>query len=284
MINQLIYRFMVGKIECIALLDTVTEYEVKALIENVNPVIAESGLAKYGLDKDGMFSSPYTCLLVNSGDKRVLVDTGMGDLWTPNGKLLDCLLEAGLKPEDIDMVIITHAHGDHVGGNTDKDGKIVFPNAQWVMAKDEWKFWSNLENLKDFPPFYLEVVKRKLLPLSDRLRLVEGETEVTRGIFIIPYTGHTPGHQVIAVRSEGEELLYISDAMLHPLHVDHPDWCAPHWADIDWEGVVRSRHALYHRAATNNSLVIAFHFNPFPALGHIIPTVEGWKWVQEDIK
>lgn len=271
-----IYQFRVGKIECTALLDAIIEYPVNALIANVNLDTVEPALIKYGLKKDGKFSSPYTCLFINTGGQRLLVDTGYGNLWAPGGELLDCLQEAGVETKDIDVVITSHAHGDHIGGNTDKDGKIVFPNAQWVMAREEWKFWSNLENIKD--SFDTEVIQRKLLPISERMRLVEGETEIAEGVFTIPMPGHTPGHLVIAVRSDGQELLYTADAMLHPLHVDHPDWCASDWADLNWEGVIKSRRELYERAASKHSLVLAFHFDPFPGLGHIERAGEGWRW------
>ena len=277
--DKLIYRFTIGEMECIALLDKIEEDPVNTLLANVDLDTVDPALSKYGLKKDGVFTYPYTCLFINTGSQRVLVDTGMGDLWTPGGTLPDCLQEAGVQPKDINVVILSHAHGDHIGGNIDKDGKILFPNAQWVIARQEWDFWSNLENLKDLPPLYTEIIQRKLLPLSDRLRLVEGETEVLPGIFTIPSPGHTPGHLVIAVRSKGQELLYIADAMLHPLHVDHPDWCASHWADLDWEGVIRSRRELYARAAARHSLVLAFHFDPFPSLGYIEPAGEGWCWV-----
>jgi glyoxylase-like metal-dependent hydrolase (beta-lactamase superfamily II) len=282
MMDKSIYRFMVGKVNCIALLDTITEYQVEVLVENVDIDTIEPELAKYGLKKGEEFSSPYTCLYINTGSKQVLVDTGLGDLWEPNGKLLDCLHEAGVKPDDINIVIISHAHGDHVGGNIDQNGKIIFPNTQWVIAKEEWKFWSNLENLKGLPPFYTDVIKQKLLPLSERFWLVDEETEITPGIFTIPFPGHTPGHLVIAIRSEGQELLYIADAMLHPLQVEHPDWCAPHWADFNWDGVIHYRRELYERAASNHSLVLAFHFAPFPSLGHIERSGEGWRWVPID--
>jgi glyoxylase-like metal-dependent hydrolase (beta-lactamase superfamily II) len=226
-----------------------------------------------------MFSYPYTCLLVSTGSQLVLVDTGSGDIWSACGKLVSSLHEAGVEPENIDVVIISHAHGDHIGGNVDKSGRISFSNAQWVMAKQEWKFWANLENLKTLPPFYTDIIRQKLLPISERLRLVDEETEIMPGIFAIPFPGHTPGHLVIAVRSEGQELLYAADAMLHPLHVDHPDWCASHWADLDWDGVIHSRRELYKRAASEHSLVLAFHFDPFPSLGYIERAGEGWRWV-----
>lgn len=277
--NRSIYQFAVGKVECVALLDGIAEDPVKVLMANVDLDTVEPELAKYGLKTDGMFSYPYTCLYVSTGSQRVLVDTGVGDIWSPCGKLLSSLQEAGVEPENIDVVIISHAHGDHIGGNVDKNGRIPFSKARWVMAKDEWTFWSNLENLKTLPPFYTEIIRQKLLPISARLSLVDQETEIVPGIFTIPSPGHTPGHLVVAVRSEGQELLYSADAMLHPLHLDHPDWCASHWADLDWDGVIHSRRELYERAASKHSLVLAFHFDPFPSLGYIERAGEGWRWV-----
>lgn len=271
------HPFMVGKIECIALLDAMVEYPVEALAANVDPEVAGQGLAYYGLKRDGKFSSPYISLLIHSGAQRVLVDTGLGDLMEPGGKLLESLQEAGVAPEQIDVVILSHAHGDHVGGNTGKDGKIQFPHARWVMAKEEWEFWTNPENIKD--PFDLGVVQRKLLPLSGRIEFVQGESEIAPGVFALPTPGHTPGHLGIAVRSEGQELIHTADAMLHPIQVDHPDWCAPDWADMNWEGVIKSRRSLYEQAAARRSLVLAFHFTPFPGLGHIEQAGEGWRWV-----
>ena len=279
MLSKSVYPFTVGKMECIAFLDTLEQYDVMDILANVDSDDVGPALAKYQLKKNGQFSSPYTCLLIKTGSQRELVDTGKGDLWEPGGRLLDLLLEAGVGPKDIDLVIISHAHGDHVGGNFDKDGKVVYPNAQWVIAREEWQFWSNLENLKSFPPFYLDVVKKKLLPLSDRFRLVDGETEIVPGIFTIPLAGHTPGHLVVAVRSEGQELLYIGDALLHPLQVEHPEWCASHWADWDWDGVVSSQRELCGRAASAHSLMLAFDFDPFPSLGHIERAGDAWRWV-----
>ncbi len=276
MAGKSIFPFMVGKMECIALLDLMNENSVGDLFADVNPKDAVPSLSKYGLKRDGKLISPYSCLFINTGSQRVLVDTGHGDLWDPNGKLLECLQEAGIEPEHIDTVILSHAHGDHVGGNTDKDGKIQFPNASWVMAREEWEFWTKPENTKN--PFVAGVVQRKLLPISERIRFVQGETEIVPGVFTIPTPGHTPGHLVIVVQSEGQELIYTADAMLHPIHVDHPDWCAS-GIDINCEGVVKSRRALYERAASAHSLVLAFHFMPFPSLGHIDRVGEGWRWI-----
>ncbi|MFQ6115833.1 MAG: MBL fold metallo-hydrolase [bacterium] len=84
--------------------------------------------------------SPYTCLLINTGRYQVLVDTGAGGLVPSTGNLLQNLRMEGIDPEDIDTVIITHGHPDHIGGNTDSEGKPAFPSARYVMWKHEWDF------------------------------------------------------------------------------------------------------------------------------------------------
>lgn len=277
--GQSIHRFLVGEIECIALLDGMAEDPVSGFLASVNLNTVEPELAKYGLKKDGGLTYPYTCLYINTGKYKVLIDTGLGDLWPSCGHLSDCLSEVGVGPDDIDIVVITHAHGDHIGGNVDKNGKISFPNAQWLISKAEWNFWTDLANLKDLPPHYADYVKKKLLPISELVRLVERELEFVPGVFAIPLPGHTPGHMVIAVRSQDRELLYTSDAMLHPLQVDHPDWCAAHFSDLDWDKVTQSRRELFELAAAKKSLVLAYHFNPFPSLGYIERAEQGWKWV-----
>jgi glyoxylase-like metal-dependent hydrolase (beta-lactamase superfamily II) len=256
-VDRNIYRFTVGEIECIALLDAIVEYPVEALVERVDPVETEPTLTRHGLKRGGKFASPYTCLLIKIGKQNVLVDTGVGDVLEPGGRLLVCLQETGVEAEQIDVVILSHAHGDHVGGNTDKNGRIQFPKARWVMAREEWEFWTKPENVTD--AFDSDVVQRKLFPISDRIQLVQGEGEIAPGVFTVPAPGHTPGHLAIVVRSEDQELIYTGDAMLHPIHVEHPDWCASDWADLDCEGVIKSRRMLYERAAGVHALVLAFH-------------------------
>jgi glyoxylase-like metal-dependent hydrolase (beta-lactamase superfamily II) len=279
MVGKSTYRFNVGKLECIALLDGVTEDPIEVLMENVNIDAVQPELAEFGLKKGDVFSYPCTCLLINTANQLVLVDTGFGDIVPSCGKLPDCMQELGVEPKDINVVILTHAHGDHIAGNIDRAGNNVYPNAQWVISKAEWEFWSNLENLKELPTIYTDIVKQKLLPLSTWVQLVDGESEILPGVFAQVLPGHTPGHMIVAVRSEGKELLYTADAMLHPLHVAHPDWCASHWADLDWDMVISSRRKLYQRAASSHSLVLAFHFDPFPSLGHIELIMDGWRWV-----
>ena len=152
------YRFKVGTFECMAVSDGTLTYTpptfpppATSLFANAPTEHRDLVLGKHNLHPEQWVEwiSPYICVVINTGKHQVLVDTGAGNLGVNTGKLLQNLKAEGITPRDVDTVILTHGHPDHIGGNTDTEGKSAFPDARFVMWKDEWDFWtSDLAELK----------------------------------------------------------------------------------------------------------------------------------------
>ncbi len=286
--NTETYHFKLGTFECIAISDGTHTYTPPTfpppaafLFANAPKERLEQTLREHNLQPEQWVEwiSPYICLMINTGKNQVLVDTGADGLDPNTGKLLQNLQAEGITPGEIDTVILTHGHPDHIGGNTVSEGRPAFPNARFVMWKDEWDFWtSDLAELKGeehVKELLVSFARRNLPPIKDQLYLIDHETEIVPGIQALAAPGHTPGHMAVAISSGSEHLLYISDAALHPIHVEQPDWYA--LIDFNPQQVVTTRHRLFNYAAVEKALVLTFHF-PFPGLGHVVKKREGWQW------
>ena len=283
-----VYHFKIGAFECMAVSDGTFTYTpptfplpATLLFCNAPKERLEQSLRQHNIQPEHWteWISPYICVLVNAGEYLVLIDTGADGLGPNTGRLLQNLQADGIAPESIDVVILTHGHPDHIGGNTLDDGKLVFPNARYVMWKDEWDFWTSEQAEEKLDEHVREVLLRvahkNLAPIQGRLDLIEREREILPGIQAIAAPGHTPGHMAIAISSGGEQLLCISDAVLHSIHIEEPEWCAA--VDFAPDQVVATRRRILNRAANDKALVLAFHF-PFPGLGYVIQKGEGWRW------
>lgn len=231
--------------------------------------------AEYGerADERGFYPMSITCYLVRSAGKTILVDTGIGPRRRPNfppGRLPEALRDAGLEPGDVDVVVNTHLHLDHVGWNTydDESGvaKVYFPRATWVIQQTEWDHWMRPEYLEsEAQPHLAQCVA----PIRDsgQVRLVSGEEPLDEHITFIPAPGHTPGHVAIGIASQGERAVIIGDASHHPAQLDHLDWSPG--ADTDPSLAAKTRDRLFDEAAADGRLWIAGHWE-YPGLGRIV--------------
>ena len=279
--NNEIYRFKVGSFECIAVSDGTFAYPDHSFFINAPKERLEQALREHNI-QTGEIVAPWICLLINTGRHRVLVDTGGGAGLTPGvGKLIRNMQAEGIETAEIDTVILTHGHPDHIGGNTDAEGKPAFPNARYIMWKDEWEFWTSepdlaqLQVAKELKELMLALARKNLPPIQDQLDLVECEMEILPGIRAIAAPGHTPGHMALAVSSDNKHLWYVSDAVLSPIHLEQPDWYPAF--DLNPEQTMATRRQLLDRIAAEKTLVISCHF-PFPGLGRIVQTTEAWQW------
>lgn len=270
------YRFQLGDYECLALSDGDWDYPLKNLFASVPLEEVQEALRERGLPIDYV-TTPYSYLCANTGEHQVLVDMGAGDYLAPRtGKLLQSMGAAGIDPAEIDTVIITHAHPDHIGGALDDGGRPVYGNARYYISADEWHFWFSGASVAKAPERFVRFARKFLKPLRDRTNLVEGQAEIVPGVRVIPAPGHTPGHIVVELTAADQSLMYIGDTVIHPLHLEHPKWHPIY--DILPEEAAASKHRIFDRAAARGALVMGQHFPPFPSLGTVVKKDVGWQW------
>jgi glyoxylase-like metal-dependent hydrolase (beta-lactamase superfamily II) len=224
------------------------------------------------LNTQGNVELALTCLLVRVGDRRILVDTGFGP--RPDrpevGQLGRSLADVGVSAEDIDTVVISHPHGDHIGGaaqGTGASAQPAFGSARYWLGQADWDHFSPPERATQMG------LTDKLLPLraAERLDLADGEREIAPGVRLLPLPGHTPGHLGVAFTSGKEMAVYVGDLIHHPLQIEHPEW-SPVFDSLP--SLSReTRRNLLERARRERSLVLSYHL-PFPGIGR----VDGGAW------
>jgi glyoxylase-like metal-dependent hydrolase (beta-lactamase superfamily II) len=222
-------------------------------------------------------------LVLNTGDKLVLFDTGMGSssMFGPTtGKLLPSLKAAGIDPKDIDAVVATHAHCDHVWGIMADDGSRNFPNAQIYISQADFDYWTDEAKLALKDPAYMkpfvEGARKNLLPNRDRMVFIKDGQEFLPGIQAMSAPGHTVGHTVFMITSDGKTLAAIGDLTHHQvLLVEKPRIEFAY--DTDSKQSANTRVRVLDMLAANRIPLIAYHF-PWPGVGHVAKQGDGFRY------
>ena len=276
-----IYRYRIGGFELTALYDGIWYRPItEKFIRNAPFADVEHALADAFMPADRL-ATPFTTLVVNTGRKLVLIDTGTGGQIAPSAGVLRAnLLAAGIDPQAIDLIVISHFHPDHINGIKDKDNDLVFSNAEIMVADAEWAFWMDDANMNAAPAdlkLTFRNQRRVFADIAPRVTRFKPGADVASGIEALAAPGHTPGHTVFAIHSGEQSLLVLGDTAQHPaVFARHPDWQAAF--DIDGDAAVATRKLLFDRAAADRMLVTGYHF-PFPACGHLIKTAHGYEHV-----
>ncbi len=207
-------------------------------------------------DKNQFFFTP---TVVRAGDDVVLFDTGLNA-----AGITAPLAEAGVTPEDVTVVVLTHMHGDHIGGLSDDDGNTTFANARYVTGQKEFDAWAKMDS---------DGFDAKVKPLAEKMTFISDGDAVVSGVTGMAANGHTPGHMTYRLESEGEQLVLIADTANHYVwSLAYPDWEVKF--DMDKAAAATTRKNMFGMLAADKIPFIGYHM-PFPGMGYVAPRGEG---------
>jgi glyoxylase-like metal-dependent hydrolase (beta-lactamase superfamily II) len=228
-------------------------------------------------------------LVVDTGRERILVDTGFGEKLGPSfgsfPGLESNLRRAGITPESIDLVVISHGHLDHIGGLVTKSGALAFPKAQFVFVDTEWNYWTgsryerevNSSPMPDpFKKATIAAARENMPPVADRCRFAKQGGEITSGVHYVAAPGHSPSHASILFTSGKEQFMHMGDIAHNPVtSLQHPDWTPVF--DYEPAQAIKSRKTILDRVATDEVMAMGYHF-PFPGIGHVVRRDMAYYW------
>jgi len=275
------YRQKVGDLEVTALFDGFAVFDPHWL--NGTKATMD-GVVKELHEDPHMLEASVTGFLVNTGKQLILVDAGAGTWFGGGalGRLAGSLRSAGYTPEEVNIVLVTHLHSDHVGGLTAQDGRRVFPNADVYVAKAESDFWLSPEIAakapKDAQPFFqsAQAIAAPYIK-AGKWHTFSGSEPIVDGMQLVPLSGHTPGHTGYEFSSKGQKILFWGDTIhAQRVQLQHPKVTATF--DLDQNAAAATRLQLLPRLAREHVLIAGPHM-PFPALGSLRKEGNGYSWV-----
>jgi glyoxylase-like metal-dependent hydrolase (beta-lactamase superfamily II) len=274
------YRYKVGDIEVTAIHDGFARRPLEGFVRNVELPQVQQAAQEAFLPTDAL-PIVFTTLVLRQNDRLTLIDTGNGDMGAPTtGHWMANFRAAGFDPAQVNTVIISHFHGDHINGLRLKDGTAVFPKAEVMVPAAEWDFWMDDARMNQAPEGMrggFQGARRVFGPMAGDVKRYEGNKEIVPGLTSIAASGHTPGHTAYMLSSGSGKLMILSDLTNHPaLFVRNPDWSAVF--DMDADQARATRRRMLDMAASERAQV-SFYHAPFPATGHIAKEGNGFRFV-----
>jgi glyoxylase-like metal-dependent hydrolase (beta-lactamase superfamily II) len=273
------YRFKIGSIEATVVSDGPLPIGPASRTFR-GPSEAELGkmFADHFLPTDNVVLDQ-NALVINTGDRLVLFDTGMSSVKRPNtqtGRLLTSLKQAGIDPKDIDAVVLTHPHIDHSGGMVADDGSRNFPNAQVYMTEVDFDFWMDEKRIGTPAEGSARTAQKNLPPYRDRMIFIKDGQEILPGVQAMHTPGHTVGHTVYMITSGGKTICNIGDVAHHVILFEHPRVEVAF--DTDSRQGAESRVKLFDMLAAQRIPLLVFHM-PWPGLGQLAKHGDGFRYV-----